>query len=129
MRKILIVDDNPLILAILSDALRADYRVVTAASGEDAMVVLESLDPGTGSHGDTFDLIVTDLNMPGISGYDLAGFVKTLNHSHRFTPVILLTSAEVTKEEARKFGCAACLPKSDIPKVVAMTRILLPATG
>ena len=129
MRKVLIVDDNPLIRAILADALKTDYQVVTAASGEEAVTILEGLDSGTSAHGSAFGLIVTDLHMPGMSGYDLAGFVKNLNHTHRFTPVILLTSAEVTKEESRKFGCAACLPKSDIPKVVAMTRILLPSAS
>lgn len=129
MRKILVVDDNPLILTMLTDALSAEYRVVTAPSGEAAVEILEGLDAGQSSPRETFDLIVTDLNMPGISGFELASFVKTLNHTHRFTPVILLTSAEVTKEEARRFGCAACLPKSDMPRVIAMTRILLPTAG
>ena len=129
MHKILIVDDDPLILTILADALGADYRIVTATSGEEARAILEGTEGDPDSTKEMFDLIVTDLNMPGISGYDLAGVVKTLNHTHRFTPVILLTSAAVTKEEARKFGCAACLSKADIPKVVAMTRILLPGAG
>jgi len=126
MRRILIVDDNPLILAMLTDAFAGDYQVVTADSGEEAMQILKELPAAHKEPGENFDLIITDLNMPGISGYDLARIVKTRNMRNRFTPVILLTSAEVTKEEARKYGCAACLSKSDMQRVIATTHILLP---
>ncbi len=125
MRRILLVDDNPLILTILADAFGADYLVTKAASGEEAISLLETTahPEHAGGH---FDLIITDLNMPGVSGYDLASYVKTQNRHHKFTPVIMLTSAEITKEEARRHGCAAFLPKSDLQKVVSMTHILLP---
>jgi two-component system chemotaxis sensor kinase CheA len=126
MRRILIVDDNPLILAILTDAFAGDYQILTANSGEEAMQILKGLPTAHKEPGEKFDLVITDLNMRGINGYDIARFVKTRNMRNRFTPVILLTSAEVTKEEARKYGCAACLPKSNIQRVVAMTHILLP---
>lgn len=122
VKRILLVDDNPLILTSLAEAFANDYHVVTAASGEEAISILEVTPPGL----PPFDLIITDLNMPGKNGYDLAGYVRERNTRNRFTPVIMLTSAEVTKEEARKYGCAACISKADMKKVVAMTHILLP---
>jgi CheY-like chemotaxis protein len=119
MRKILLVDDNRLILTALSDAFAGDYEVVRASSGEEAVGILASVDS-------RFDLIITDLNMPGMSGYELATYVKGTNVYNKFIPVILLTSSNVTKEEARKYGCSACLSKTDLNRVVSMTHILLP---
>jgi CheY-like chemotaxis protein len=122
MRKILLVDDNPLILTVLSEAFSNDYLVVTAGSGEEAMAILEDSAPASSN----FDLIITDLNMHEMSGYELAKYVKTRNRHNKFTPVIMLTSADITKEEARQYGCAAYVPKADLQKVVSITHILLP---
>lgn len=116
-KRILLVDDDPLILKVLSDAFTESYSVVTAASGEEAVKILEG--------GRSFDLIVTDLIMGAMSGYDLAGYVKSRNLQSRYTPVIMLTSAVTSKEVARQFGCAAYVPKSELNKVVSMTKILL----
>lgn len=116
-KKILLVDDDPLILRILSDALSSSFMVTTASSGEAAVSTLES--------GTSFDLIITDLVMGVMSGYDLAGYVKSRNLQSRYTPVIMLTSAPTSKEMARQYGCAAYIPKAEINKVVAMTKILL----
>lgn len=124
MRRILLVDDNPLILTILSDAFANDYLTVTAGSGEEAISLLEV---ATDEHANPrFDLIITDLHMHKVSGYDLASYVKNQNRQHKFTPVIILTATDATKDEARKYGCAACLSKTDLRKVVSMTHILLP---
>jgi len=122
VKRILIVDDNPLILQSLSDAFSGDYLVDVADSGEEGLTVLEQ----AASNGPVIDLIITDLNMPGIDGYELAHRVKEQNHLNRYIPVIMLTSMEITKEEARAHGCAAYIPKSDMKKVVSMTHILLP---
>ena len=60
---LLIVDDEKVILEILKDFLKLEgFRVTTAISGEDAMQLL---------HKDPFDLVITDLKMPGITGLDL----------------------------------------------------------
>ena len=125
LRKILIVDDSPVVLSMLSDDLAGEFNVVTAESGEAAVGILE--EPERDSFGvyGKFDLIVTDLNMPGMNGFDLANYVRRKNKVNKFTPVVMLTSEDITKDEARKNGCVACIPKSNMPKVSRMVRVLL----
>src|SRR5512135_2318791 len=78
--KILVVDDSPQISKALSDLLSASgYVVRTAPSGEGALQILES---------STFDLIITDLKMTGMTGIDLAKQVLQKSPS---LPVVILT--------------------------------------
>ena len=69
--------------------------------------------------------MVTDLNMPGMNGFELADYVRLKNKVNRFTPVILLTSEKISKEQAREHGCAAYISKADKQRLLAMVRILL----
>jgi CheY-like chemotaxis protein len=64
-RTVLVVDDDPLVLEVTADMLEdLGCEVVTAASGLDA---LERL-----SENANIDILVNDLNMPGMDGYELA---------------------------------------------------------
>ena len=64
MTHVLVVDDEPDIVAIVRDYLAdAGYRVSTARSGEEALRLLRSIVP---------DLVVLDLGLPGIDGLDVA---------------------------------------------------------
>ena len=68
--RILIVDDEPYICQLLARYLAADgYECITALNGEDALKFLES---------DKFQLLITDIMMPGMSGVDLLNIVRTL---------------------------------------------------
>ncbi len=67
-RRILVVDDEANICEILDEYLSRDgHDVTTASSGEDGLRLLEIHD---------FDILITDLNMPRVSGWDLAHRVK-----------------------------------------------------
>jgi DNA-binding response OmpR family regulator len=78
--KILVVDDSPQISKALSDLLSASgYAVRTAPSAERALQILESA---------TFDLIITDLKMTGMTGIDLA---KQVLQKSPGLPVVILT--------------------------------------
>jgi DNA-binding NtrC family response regulator len=78
--KILVVDDSPQISKALSDLLSAGgYSVRTAPSAERALQILESA---------TFDLIITDLKMTGMTGIDLA---KQVLQKTPGMPVVILT--------------------------------------
>ena len=80
--KLLIIDDNKEILSALKDFLtRKSYEVFSAADGLEGLKLLE-----TEQHG--FDLVITDLVMPNISGVALISIIKK-----RFpdTPVIAIT--------------------------------------
>jgi len=120
-----LIDDNPLFLKVLSDLLSEDFLVETADSGQKAIDVFKASEYDTAGCSEPFDLIITDLIMPGLNGYAVAQFVKGENRKNKFTPIILLSGTEITKEEARKHGCAAYVPKTNLKKVVSMARILL----
>ena len=124
-KRILIVDDSPVVLEQLSDNFTQDYDVVTAESGEEAVEILEDPVRGDICFSNQFDLIITDLMMPGMSGFALADFVRKRNKVNKFTPVILLTTEKVSKEEARKHGCAAYFSKTDKQRLISMAIILL----
>jgi DNA-binding NtrC family response regulator len=79
MATLLIVDDDEVIRTALFDLLSEEHSCHMAASAEEALDRLGS---------QTYDLIITDLSMPGMSGEDLLGFVKV--HAPR-TPVIFMS--------------------------------------
>lgn len=67
MARILVVDDNTMIRTVMRAALeRAGHVITLAADGERALQAIA---------GETFDLIITDINMPGMGGVD---FVKAI---------------------------------------------------
>jgi signal transduction histidine kinase len=78
--KVLIVDDEPSVLEVVSCYLRCDgHAVATAASGREALEKFRR---------NRFDLVVLDRVMPEMSGDQTARFIKELNHD---IPVIMLT--------------------------------------
>ena len=85
MASLLIVDDDPTFLDVLSELFSGEHLCHTAATAEEAV---ESL----GAH--DYDVIVTDVSMPGMSGEDLLGFVKAYRPG---TPVVFISGS--TDEE------------------------------
>jgi CheY-like chemotaxis protein len=83
--RILVVDDDPLIIESLSETLRGDGHEVIAADGGEAGIntFLQAQ-----QRGETFAAVITDLGMPYIDGRRVAAAVKGASPS---TPVILLT--------------------------------------
>lgn len=121
MKKILIVDDSPFFINVLQDLLSKEGFLVSVANSGAAAIELLTAAEISGR----YDLIITDLVMPGLSGFDLSLFVRQKNRESKFTPVIMLTEKVITKEDARDHGCVAYIPKSNLKKVVSMCRILL----
>ncbi|NWJ97071.1 MAG: response regulator [Chloroflexi bacterium] len=83
MSKILVVDDEPLIVEMIEDNLKSeDYTVTKAYSGEEALSLVESDPP---------DLILLDLMLPGMDGYEVC---RQLQRDARFNhiPIIMLTA-------------------------------------
>jgi PAS domain S-box-containing protein len=78
--RVLIVEDEQEVREILTNVLRSDgHAVVACEDGDRALIELE---------GDGFDLVITDLGMPGLSGWDVARAVKELRPG---TPVAMVT--------------------------------------
>ena len=80
--KILIVDDDPDLTNLVKTILEAeDYRVYAAESGEEALGEVPKLRP---------DLIILDIILPGIDGYDTCKILKTDDHTN-LIPIIILS--------------------------------------
>jgi DNA-binding NtrC family response regulator len=91
MKRILLVDDESGILQSLRIILAADgYIVQTAWSSKEALGIIKN---------DRFDLVVTDFNMPGIKGDELALLIK---EQWPGTPVVMLSgSADILRDSGR----------------------------
>ena len=78
--RVLLVDDDPRLLTVLSDVLRSEgHAITTAANGEEALAVF---DPAT------HDVVITDLGMPRMNGWEVAERIKTRSSA---TAVFILT--------------------------------------
>ena len=93
---IMVVDDEDSIRSILYETLSSEgYNVVTAASGEEAMQML--------NEGDLPHIIMTDIRMPGMSGVELAMHVKKL--SEEIEIIIMTSHASLdTAQQAIRLG-------------------------
>jgi signal transduction histidine kinase/ActR/RegA family two-component response regulator len=83
--RILLVDDDPMLIKSLQDTLQEDGHVVTATHGGQAGI--DAFAAGQ-KRGERFDIVITDLGMPHVDGRKVASSIKALSAA---TPVILLT--------------------------------------
>lgn len=83
--RLLIVDDDPLLIKSLRDILEGDGHVVTAADGGKSGI---DYFMAAAQRGDRFEAVITDLGMPYVDGRKVAVTVKAVSPS---TPVIMLT--------------------------------------
>jgi DNA-binding response OmpR family regulator len=83
--RVLLVDDDPMLLGSLQDILREDGHVVVPTNG--GQVGINAFTTAC-ERGEPFDLVITDLGMPYVDGRKVAAAVKALSP---VTPVVLLT--------------------------------------
>jgi len=103
-KHILVVDDDPHILALIRTILtQRNYRVTTAGDGQQA------LDRLRGSH---FDAMITDALMPGLDGPTLTEKIKA-DPDLKELPVIMITASSQPGMVQKSFssGCILFLPK------------------
>jgi len=113
--QILVVDDEAVTRVSLLDALRLEgYDVATAASGEEAVSLLDKRGP--------FDLVILDLKMPGMDGLEVA---ERIHASSSDTVIVLLTAfgtMETAIEAIRKGAHDYLLKPCPIPKILESVR-------
>ena len=105
-RSVLVVDDDPLILRIVSTILDLEeFDVATAQDAAEAMQILDGARP---------DIVVTDVMMPGMDGFELCRKIKD---DHPTMPVILLTAREDddSLRQGKESGSDAYLTKPFSP--------------
>ena len=97
-KTILIVDDTPENIDVLRGLLEADYKVKVALEGNRALKIANSSNPP--------DLILLDIMMPGLSGYDVCEQLKD-NPLTRRIPVIFVTAMGEVDDESKGFALGA----------------------
>ena len=95
---VLVIDDTPINCQLLTHALRKDYLVRTASSGEEGLAILgEERKP---------DLILLDIMMPGMDGYEVCRRIKG-EMSTRNIPVIFVTALDQPRDQQQGFALGA----------------------
>ena len=88
MKNILVVDDDPLMVKLISRILsRKGYRVLESSNGQDALRILYKTKP---------DLVLLDVVMPGMDGWQTCSRIRDISSS---LPVIMLTGQRTTEED------------------------------
>ena len=94
---ILVVEDDPLMLAALEILLEDEgYQVTTASSGLDAIMLAKN---------QQFDLVISDIDMPGMDGFSLAEAVRASGR-WRDLPLIALSARTSADPASRQRGTA-----------------------
>ncbi|WP_433741060.1 HD-GYP domain-containing protein [Pseudomonas putida] len=108
---VLVVDDSPDNLMLMTDLLKNSYRVKAANSGEKALRVLQA-DPLP-------DLILLDIMMPGLSGYQVARQLQQDSRTHAI-PIIFLTALASMDDEIQglELGAVDYITKPINPQLV-----------
>jgi len=109
LRKVLVVDDDPVVGKSFDRVLSAKgYAVITAASGQEALNKLEM---------ENYDVVFTDIKMPGMSGLDMAEQVK---QRRPWLPVVIVTGYGSPGNEARAeaAGVSGFLRKPLSPEMI-----------
>ena len=110
-RTVMVVEDSPTELAMVSDCLRnAGYHVLPAGNGKEAQTQLNQ---------GPIDLIVLDLILPDVNGYDLFRSLQS-DARTQATPIVMLTQRISMPEEyyGRTLGAAAYLKKPFRPDML-----------
>jgi PAS domain S-box-containing protein len=119
LKKILIVDDQPENIHILTENLELKYDIFYATTGEKALdIVFSNNRP---------DLILLDIMMPGMNGYEVCTILKTTSESHDI-PVIFITSQgqETGETTGFRLGAVDYITKPfSIPVVEARIKAVL----
>jgi diguanylate cyclase (GGDEF)-like protein len=109
---ILLVDDEPIHLEILADFLVPEYKVTCASSGPQALQLIAAAAP---------DLVLLDVNMPGMDGYELCAQLKARSQTADI-PIIFVTALGDVAAEARglELGAADYVTKPFNPTIVVL---------
>src|SRR5258706_7294937 len=116
MRRILVVEDSASTRSFIRSALEAGDRlgpcdIVEAASGFDALRLLPR---------GSYDLVITDINMPDINGLELVQFIRKSDR-HRSTALIIVSTQSSEKDRQRGLSLGA---NDFVPKPLSAEALL-----
>jgi len=96
-QKILVIDDEQSICLILENFLSVDYDIIIKYDGLQGLEWLE---------GNLPDLIICDVQMPNMDGYQFLGKVRQRGYT-KHTPIIMLSGSETSKERVKCYRLGA----------------------
>ena len=108
-RKVLVVDDDPVVRKSFDRVLSSKgYAVITAENGEEALRKLNE---------EKYDIVYTDIRMPGMSGLEVAEQVKA---RQPWTPVVIITGygTDAAESRAKAAGVSSFLHKPLSPEMI-----------
>ena len=111
--RILVVEDSPLYRKILKDFLEdSGYEVALAANGKEGLSILDT--------GDIFDLIISDIEMPIMNGWDFSKKVRSSNKNYAKIPIIAVSTrvSDLDKEKGVVSGFSQHLEKLNREEVL-----------
>jgi len=118
--KVLLVEDEKKIADSISRGLKElDYHVETAYNGSIGLRLFEN---------NSFDLVITDINLPGIDGFELCKIIRSRN---QHIPVIMLTALAATEDKLEGFDAGAddyMVKPFEFKELVVRMRALLKRT-
>ena len=121
---ILAVDDEPQVLALMGDILEKEgFSVIKASDGKAAIKIIVEQHP---------DLVILDLMMPGMSGFDVCDRLKEY-HEAKDIPIIIFTAKEITAEDKERLGTGikkiikkASFSKEDLLSEIRLLELFYP---
>jgi two-component system chemotaxis response regulator CheY len=122
VQSVLVVEDSATMRSLITSTLEemdVPVKITEASSGFEALRLLPR---------ESYDLIVTDINMPDINGLELVSFVKS-NEAYRSIPLIIISteSSDRDREKGLSLGANAYLVKPFEPDdLLQIARDLLP---
>lgn len=97
MKKILVVDDEPIFIGLIEEILAKQYEIETASSGKEALTKVKETSP---------DLILLDVIMPEINGYEVCRQLKG-DKKTSFIPVLMVTSLKEKEDRIKAIDAGA----------------------
>ena len=121
MKKILVVDNHPVVLKFMTQLLEKDgYQVMTAGNGLEALDILTRIIP---------DIIFIDLIMPHIDGRKLCQIIRKNPSFENILIVVLSAVAAEQKIDLTEIGADACIAKGPLNKMADHVRTALNQLG
>lgn len=117
-KKILVVDDNPANCAIIEELLGDQYNLMTVLTGQNALKAAQDFQP---------DLILLDVMMPGIDGYEVCRRIR-MTPSLRYTRIIIVSAKAMVSERLKGYQAGAddyITKPFDVDELLAKIRVYL----
>ncbi len=121
MKRVLVVDDEPVNIRILASILRDDYEIESANSGEEALEMVRQDPP---------DAVLLDVMMPGMTGIEVCMKLRA-DPTYRRIPIIFVSSLDDFHNEEVGFEAGASdylFKPVHPPSVIARLRVHLEST-